>query len=432
MPTLPGVYWFEDTSHNVLYIGKAKNLRHRLKSYRLKINQVGKTKRLLAATHSLRFCVAESELQALILEAHLIHTFTPKYNIRLKDDRSPLYIIITDEEFPRVLTARKPQLQAKSYALRASFGPFPSGFKTHLVLKLVRRVFPFCNASPRDKQNHRACFYSHLGLCPGACTGLISRRQYLFIIRQLADFLQGNETKVVKALEKKMNLASKKHHYESASVYRDRLQLLANLAMKSIMPPEVDELESEVVSRSQLQVAQKTLALRGLPLRIEGYDIANLQGKYSVGSLVTFERGIATPQKYRYFKIKSVSGPNDPASLAEVLKRRLRHPEWGIPDLIVIDGGQGQVNAVKRVLHKYKLKAISYKLDWDKIPVLGIAKREELLILRNEILRLSRRSPALKLIQNVRDEAHRFARTLYHKLQQKDLLQAAKGKPLHR
>ncbi|MBI2010091.1 MAG: UvrB/UvrC motif-containing protein [Candidatus Chisholmbacteria bacterium] len=451
---MPGVYWFENASRQILYIGKAKNIRHRLRSYRLKVNQIGKTKRLLSQTHTLRFCVVDSELQALILEAHLIHTFTPKYNIRLKDDRSPLYIIITAENFPRVLTARKSQLHATSYPLRATFGPFPSGFKTRLVLKLVRRVFPFCNASSRDKEHHRACFYSHLGLCPGACTGSITRRQYLFLIRQLAEFLRGNEAVVIKTLKKKMQAASSNRDFETAAAYRDQLELLENLRKKSISSAEVDELESEVVGRSQLQVAQETLSLSGLPLRIEGYDIANLQGKYSVGSLVVFVNGRPSPAHYRYFKIKTVVGPNDPASLAEVVKRRLNHPEWATPDLLIIDGGAAQVNAVKNTLHNYKLKVYPVptgtgakslprneavrgsKLLWGKIPIVGIAKREELLILsprktsaggveilNQQALRLSRRSPALKLVQHVRDEAHRFARTLYHKLHQKDLLQ---------
>jgi len=186
-PTKPGVYWFKDSKNNILYVGKAKNLKNRLTSYQLKNNLVGKTKLLIQNTTSVGFTLLKSELQALILEARIIKALKPKYNIRLKDDKSPLYIVITKETFPRVFPVHKNKLRNYKLEISNWYGPFPSGFKTRSVLKVLRRIFPFCNATPAQKKTLKACFYSHINpgkiiqigamLSSGAIVGQIAAPQ---------------------------------------------------------------------------------------------------------------------------------------------------------------------------------------------------------------------------------------------------------------
>ena len=361
-----------------------------------------------------------SELQALLLEAQLIKTYTPKYNIRLKDDRSPLYIVITAEPFPRVLTVRKRLLRNSKFPVKNYYGPFPSGFKAKEVLKTLRKIFPFCNSTPRQKAAHHPCFYSHIGLCSGACTGRVSRREYATLIRRLTAFLSGKEILVIKSLKRTMRQRSQNQDYEAAAQIRDRLEFIAQLKTKRLGAIEKDEITQNLLPQSQVHSLQTLLKLKQAPQRIEAFDISNIQGKHGTGSMVVFVGGEPETNQYRHFKIRNLTTPNDVAMMNEVIKRRARHQEWGIPHLIIVDGGKAQVNAAKQAL-----KSIS-KSPWPKIPVIGIAKKEELVIVGNQRLRLARSSPGLKLIQKARDEAHRFARALYHKIHQKNLLKGQK------
>ncbi len=413
---------FEAKDKQIIYIGKAKNLKNRLNSYLLKTNQVGKTKQLINSAKTIRWVEVDSELQAIILEAQLIKTFQPKFNLRLRDDKSPLYIIITNEKFPRVLTSRKPsatsyeftpsevaELQATSY-----FGPFSSATQTKSILKFARRAFPFCNATLTQKKRQQACFYSHIGLCGGACIGNVTTRSYRAMIRRLAQFLSGNQDQLISALTKKMHSAAKKQQYEGANEIKNQLQAIIHLAQTQADSHFTDEVISKTKQNQALQELQQALHLPSSPRRIECYDIANLQGQFATGAMVVAKNGELDTSEYRHFKIRTLNTPHDPGMIAETIRRRLSHPEWEIPDLILVDGGITQVNAALSVTNHYPLVTNHCK-------VIGLAKRQETIVTLKGEINLPRHSPSLQLLQCLRDEAHRFSRKLHHHLHLKTI-----------
>lgn len=405
MPTSPGVYLFL-RENNLLYIGKAKNLRNRLSSYKLSLNLVGKTKTLIDNTQIAQWVETDSELQAIILEANLIKTFTPKFNLRLRDDKSPIYIVITNEPFPRVLTSRKPMNRDSRFMIQDYFGPFSSSSEVRLLLKFLRRAFPFCNATVLQKLRRQACFYYHLGLCSGACKGIVSKRTYRTMIRQLTRFLSGDFQKVINSLNKTMLMESKKLNFESASNIRNQLSLLQNLYQTNQTSEFTDEIIHKTSAQKALTELKQVLHLKDVPQRIECYDVSNLQGKFATAAMVVAINGSVTPGEYRHFKIKTLFAPNDPGMIGETISRRLKN-DWPLPNLIIVDGGITQVKAAK----KFTL-----------LPIIGLAKREETIVADEKQLHLPRYSLALQLLQQLRDEAHRFSRKLHHKLYRQSLL----------
>lgn len=410
MPSSPGVYWFSDANGKVIYVGKAKNLNNRLRSYSRLNHLLPKTKQLVTHAHQVKYQILASELQALLIEAELIRIHQPHYNILLKDDKSPLYIVITAETFPRVLPIRRSDLK-QTDRIRRIFGPFPSGKQVKTVLKLARRLFPYCNASQADKQKHKACFYSHLNLCPGACTGKITAREYQQNIRRLSLFLSGNHARILSQLTGEINRLSQAEQYETAQLLKEKYDALQYVVAHYRLSQEHQPLPqlSQDLAHESLLSLRNLLYQHGLNAaavnRIEAYDVANIMGQSAAVSMVVAENGVITKQHYRHFKIKTLKTPNDVGMLKEALARRQHHPEWGIPDLILIDGGKTQLAAAKKVI------------TWN-IPVISLAKHPDRIFLAesSSYFTLDPAHPGAKLLIQLRDEAHRFSRRLHHKL----------------
>lgn len=402
IPHQSGVYIFKAADSKVLYVGKAIDLYHRLASYFLRSNSLPKTSILVEKITSVETIMVESELEALILEANLIKQYLPPFNVRLIDDKDYLYIGITKEDFPKVITLRKKDLvKVKKY-----FGPFPSSRTVRDTLKMLRRVFPWCaNFNPKKL---KACFYYHIGLCPGACVGLISKDEYNRIIRRFSKFLEGKKQELIEELIDEMSKASLEQKYEEAAKIKKTIEGINYLTQVNRTKSYLENpnfLQDE--TNLSLKTLQNDLNLAKLPARIEAFDISNIQGKDATGSMVVLTNGEIDKSQYRKFKIRISGNPNDVGMHKEMMRRRLKHPEWPMPDLILVDGGRGQVRGVQTIL-----LSTNYH-----IPVFGLAKRMEWLYPpEGEIIKLSRKSLSLKLLQKIRDEAHRFAINYHRKL----------------
>lgn len=404
IPHQSGVYIFKDSGGEVIYVGKAIDLFHRVASYFAK-NLDARGVRLNDEIASVETIMVESELEALILEANLIKKHLPKYNSRLTDDKDYLYIGITKEDFPKVITLRRKELNS----VKKYFGPFPSSSTVRETLKRLRRTFPWCQ---NPGKGQRACFYYHIGLCPGACVGLISKQDYQKTIRRLSLLLEGRKNELVEELFAEMKKASDIQNYEEAQKIKKIIEGINYLTQVNRTKSYLENpnfLEEE--NKQGLVQLQKDLNLPTLPERIEAYDISNIQGKDATGSMVVLTNGEIDKSQYRRFKIGPLAGgsgkPNDVGMHQEMMTRRLKHKEWPLPNLILIDGGRGQVRGVY-----YVLRSVNYDL-----PIFGLAKRLEWLYPpEGEIIKLSKRSLSLKLMQKVRDEAHRFAVSYHRKL----------------
>jgi excinuclease ABC subunit C len=543
LPTKPGVYLMKDAQGTILYVGKAVNLRARVRSYfHASASYSPKIGRLVAGIADIDFIVTASELEALILESNLIKRHKPRYNVRLKDDKRYPYIKITwQEDFPKVLVVRRMKRDGARY-----FGPFTAAWAVQQTLHTLRRVFPYltCNRVITG-QDERACLYLDIGLCLGPCIGAADREEYRAMIERLCQFLEGKADKIVADLEAKMKAASDRWDFEQAAAYRDQLdaiqrvierQKIVSVAMADqdvvafaradgdacvqvffirhgrligreyfvldgtaeetdtevvasfvkqfydeaayvppeiLLPHEIDEAlviqdwlrsrrgnkvmikvprrghKRELVNMAAENAAETLAHLRaqwlvdegkqaqalgelqdhlGLdepPTRIECYDISTTQGTATTGSMVVFVKGVPRKSDYRRFRIRTVEGSDDYASMREMLRRRFRRiaeqesrdqklpggkeSTWHLlPDLLIVDGGKGQLNVALDVLDEFGLR--------DQIPAAGLAKQEEEVFLpdRSDPVRLPRSSEGLFLLQRVRDEAHRFAIT-YHR-----------------
>lgn len=400
IPHKPGVYIYRDLDGGILYVGKAVDLYSRVASYFRGTPSDPKTAALVGKIVSLETIIVQSELEALILEANLIKKHLPPYNIRLTDDKDYLYIKVTSEEYPRIITARKSELEdAKDY-----FGPFPSSRTVRETLKKLRRIFPWCT-NPYGK---RPCFYYHLGQCPGPCAGKVGQKEYNKIIDRFRKFMEGKKTELVESLTREMQEYSEKQQFESAQAAKRIITGLEYLTQPNQAHVYLEN-PNFVEDQNRLAVAQlkKDLNLPVIPERIECYDISNTGGLQAVGSLVVLTGGDIDKKWYRKFKIHMENTPNDVGMMAEMLQRRLRHSEWPKPDLILVDGGKGQVSAVAGEVTKK---------GW-KVPVFGLAKKMEWLYPADkEVIKLSRSSLSLRLLQKIRDEAHRFAIGYHRKL----------------
>ena len=423
LPHKPGIYIYKDSQGRVLYVGKAVDLYHRVTSYFSGRPDSLKTATLVEKIAVVETIVVESELEALILEANLIKKYLPIFNIRLTDDKDYLYIAITKEDFPKVITARKKDtVKVKKY-----FGPFPSSRTVKLTLKQLRKVFPWCSNPPKTARQPgvvnklptpgwkaKACFYYHLGLCSGACIGKISKEDYNKTINRFAKFLDGKKEEVLNELTQDMDKYSKNLQFEQAAQVKKTIAGIEYLLQPNRVASYLENpnfLEDQ--NKLALQQLQKDLNLPKLPARIEAYDISNIAGKNATGSMVVLAEGEIDKSQYRRFKIKISGKPNDYAMHQEMMGRRLSHPEWGIPQLILIDGGRGQARAACSKLQEKNLN----------IPVFGLAKRMEWLYPpEGDIIKLPKRSMSLRLLQKIRDESHRFAITYHRKLRNKSFL----------
>lgn len=386
LPETPGVYIMKDKSNNVLYVGKAANLKRRVSSYFLK-PQDKRLEMLIQKIAKIDFIKTTNALNALILEADLIKKYRPPFNIKEKDDRSFLFIEITDEEFPRVHLVRGKE---KKEGVR--FGPFVIAKDAKEALGLIRKIFPFSTHTPKEINSGKPCFYYQIGLCPGTCVGKISQKEYKETIKNIKLLLEGKEKNLIKKLEKDMKSYAQNLEFEKAQKIKNQITALKHL-------------EDVLFIREEKEfVKEKTKK------RIEGYDISNIGGDYAIGSLVVFEDENPKKEDYRIFKIKEIKGINDLGMIEEVIKRRLKHKEWPYPDLILVDGGENQVNVVKKVLEKENIR----------IPVLGIAKGPKRK--RNDFYGEIPEFTSKEVLIKVRDEAHRFALKNHRKLRKKEFL----------
>ncbi|MFI5241082.1 MAG: UvrB/UvrC motif-containing protein [Microgenomates group bacterium] len=423
-PETPGIYIFWQKGA-AIYIGKAINLQRRVSSY-FDINLEVKTNRMVAEADSLSFIKVTSELEALLLEAKLINVNQPKYNSISKDDKHPLYIRITKEEYPRIVTARKIEQDQDSLAF---FGPFPSSKNVFTVLRSLRRNFHYSD----HKLGKRACLYSHIGLCDPCPNEINSikdpklksdlKNEYIKSIRTVKSILSGNIEKVKKELYHEMDRYSKEQDFEIAADLRDKIQGLEYITQPKIPtdfflenPNLTQDLREKELKGLLSSIKEYFPKLKQLE-RIECFDIAHLAGSSPTASMVTFIDGDAEKSFYRHFKIKVAKGGDDYSSLSEVAKRRKNHLDtWGKPDLIIVDGGKGQVTAFLDVFE-------------ERIPIIGLAKRFETLVIPQrkdeKIIFIEKRvgkGEVLNIIQRIRDEAHRFARRYHHKLMSKNII----------
>lgn len=419
LPEKPGVYVMKDAAGQVIYVGKATSLKRRVASYWRIQEQISRHQvaDLIAAVDRIDVHVTRTVLEALILEANLIKKHLPKYNIMQKDDKSFLYLAISTDPYPKPLFVRGHELEREGKRrYKAVFGPYLQPAALRAALKLVRKFIPWSVDDPPEVSGRtRPCFDYHIGTCPGVCVGAISKREYAKIIRRLILFFEGKTERVERALERDMKKAAAEERYEDADKAKRQLYALRHIN------------DIAVLSRDEGGMFGHPRQ-RDLPInifgRIEGYDISNISGTSAVGSMVVFEDGEPKKSQYRKFKIKTVKGANDYAMLAEILRRRFAHvgarravplpDRWPLPDLIMIDGGWGQVNIAKEILREKKLA----------IPVVGIAKgfdrKQDRLIYPKDHPELGRVVEQYKVIlQRLRDEAHRFAIGYHRKLRGK-------------
>jgi len=545
LPTSPGVYLMKDAEGNILYIGKAANLHHRLRSYFGTGQKLSpKLQRMVARVADIDFFITTSEQEALILELNLIKTHRPRYNVRLKDDKTFPYLKIdTTEDWPRVYITRRLEQDGGRY-----FGPFASAKSVRQTLKMIKGIFPFRSCSRHiTGTDSRACLDYHLGRCLAPCIGVVRRQEYAEVIKEVILFLEGKQEKIVRELEKKMNKAAEALDFEKATLFRDQMQAIGKVIEAQriattvrgeqdviAFSPEKDQacvqvffirnnkltgresfvlqgtqheelhqimtsfikqfyssspyippllllqypvedtavlkgwLQSKRGARVDIQVprrgnkkqlvdivaenarqgleqlklkqlaapkeldaalaeVERELNLPRLPLRMEAYDISDIQGKAAAGSMVVFEKGEPKSAHYRRFRIRTVSAADDYAMLHEVLKRRFKRfssetstrDTWAIiPDLVLIDGGKGQLNAALSAMGE--VGAFS-------VPVASLAKENEEIFIprRAEPVILPRSSPGLQLLQRLRDEAHRFALGYYQKIRKRETFASA-------
>jgi len=421
LPTGSGVYLMKDALGRVIYVGKAVNLRSRVASY---FNSAAaediRTASLVPEIRGVDFIETESEVDALLLEARLIKDVQPRFNQELKDDKTFPYLEIRiREEFPRVEFTRKPRPRGTKL-----YGPFTNAKKLRAAIAVLQKIFRFrtCSLDIAEADERwrwfRPCLLYNINQCTAPCSFRISREEYRQNIRRLILFLDGRKKRLLREMKAEMEQASKELKFEKAARIRDEIQALDNLSLRGKLDEDVQPEVFYIDPKKGMAGLKKIFDLAQLPRRIEGVDIAHLQGGETVASLVQFIDGLPFKHGYKRYKIRSVEGVDDFASIREVVSRRfLRLSKEGesLPDLLLIDGGKGQLSAAMAAL-----EAIGVKPPL----VVSLAKREEEVYVPGEAepRRLSRHSYALRLLQYVRDEAHRFAQHYHHILRRKSTL----------
>ncbi|MEI9914045.1 MAG: excinuclease ABC subunit UvrC [Candidatus Saccharibacteria bacterium] len=423
LPTSPGVYFHKSKSGEIIYVGKAANLKSRVRQYFQKSKgHDPKTLALVDDIHDTDWMVVDSEIEALFLEAEMIRRYMPKYNILLRDDKSMVYLRIDyDSDYPTVSTTRRPLDDKARY-----FGPFLSVTALRQALKYLRRAFPY--ATKQFGNQKRASLYYHLGLDPGLEEGRTSLRDYRANLKKLMAVISGRKKQIEVELRKEMNKAAKKQDFESATKYRNQLLALESLDRQVIFS---DKEFLDISKDHALNELVSLFNLAKIPRTIEAYDISHMQGSDVVASMVVFTNGVSDKRRYRKFKMH-VNQNNDFFNMHETLSRRLKPNHlktWGVPDLVLIDGGKGQLDAA--------IKARDEN-GQSHIPFLGLAKRQEQVVIQigksnveinpsllNKLggftsesqdfilVDLPHSTNLIKLLQRIRDESHRFA-VSYH------------------
>jgi len=474
LPETAGVYCFRNAKE-ILYIGKANNLKKRIKNHFFQPSY--KDNLFIKDTEKIGYLITDSEIEALILEAKLIKKHQPKYNTLWKDGKGYYYVVFSTEKFPRVFITHQPeqkilnpkheilnkskipnsnnQKRVSDFEFRISdlncIGPFTDSKALKITLRLLRRIFPYYTANPvklakaryqARKHSAKPCPDCHLGLCPGPNP---DPKKYRQNIENLVAVLKGEKTSLLEKLKKQMFSASASQDFEKAAETRNQIFALEKVfAHKqtlfspsnplALIQPWQNYDDKWKKTRQELK---KLLGLKNNVSRIEAYDISNIQGKESTGSMVVFTKGLPDKSSYRRFKIKISGKPNDTAMIKEVLERRFRHSEWPDPDIILIDGGKGQLNAAAAALKSqfpitnfqtnpkfpaYVKTSAGRQIQKRKILVISLAKKH------NELFVEDRKKPILlkdlpqeisNLFLRLRDEAHRFARKYHLKLREK-------------
>jgi excinuclease ABC subunit C len=439
LPRKPGVYFHKDKTGSIIYVGKAAVLRNRVRQYFQKSrNRDPKTEALVAEITDIDWMCVESELEALFLEAEMIRRYMPRYNILLRDDKAMSYIRIDyDSDYPTVSTTRRPLDDGARY-----FGPYFSTLAVRQSLKLLRKIFPF--ALRRVSGQKRANLHYHLGLDPGLEEGKTSLDEYRANLRKLMAIIQGKRKTILKELERDMKRAAKAQDFERATKLRNQLFSLQGLDKQVIFS---DKEFLDISKDHALNELVNLLSMSKFPVRIEGYDISHMQGSDVVASMVVFTNGVSNKAEYRKFKTKR-NHNNDFYNMNETLKRRLSEKNrkaWGLPSLVLIDGGKGQLDAAI---------AARDEQGCSQIPFIGLAKREEQIVIKKGrelqasghsdesvkihgsgvkldekllhqlggyvtesddflLVNLPHSTNLVKLLQRIRDESHRFA-VSYH------------------
>ena len=423
MPKLPGVYFHKDKRGDIIYVGKAAVLRNRVRQYfQASRNRDPKTEALVSEIVDLDWMCVESELEALFLEAEMVRRYMPRYNILLRDDKALSYIRIDyDSNYPTVSTTRRPLDDGARY-----YGPYFSTLAVRNSLKLLRRAFPYATKRPLGQK--RATLQYHLGLDPGLEEGKTSLEDYRANLRKLIAIIEGKRKTIEKELERDMKRAAKAQDFEAATQFRNQLFALQNLHRQVIFS---DKEFLDISKDHALNELVNLLSMNCFPKRIEGYDISHQQGTDVVASMVVFTNGVSNKAEYRKFKTK-INHNNDFYNMNETLKRRLSEKNrkaWGLPDLVLIDGGKGQLDAAIQARDE---------CGCSQIPFIGLAKREEQIVMHksksglqlNEhilqelggfvsesedflLVNVPHNTNLVKLLQRIRDESHRFA-VSYH------------------
>ena len=531
IPTDPGVYRYYDDKGEIIYVGKAKNLKRRVSSYFNK-QQSGKVKVLVSRIADIKFIVVDNEMEALLLENNMIKQYKPRYNIMLKDDKTYPWICVKNERFPRVYLTRKKVNDGSIY-----FGPYPSVMTARTLLEMLRQLYPIRNCKLILKEeninngHYRPCLEYHIGNCKAPCDGSISEDDYRQMIQNIKRVIKGNIHEVLKDMKAQMMDHASRLEFEQAQVIKDKYDILENYHAKSVvcsnslfdmevfsyedagnsfyvnymkivegaiiqshsfeLKRKLDESVEELLSMAIVEIRQMmeshnikeiivpteldiklegvkfTIPQRGekldilelsqrnakqyrldteklrtlvdperhtkrilnqmkddlnlpvLPEVIECFDNSNFQGDYAVAAMTQFVNAKPNKSGYRHFNIKTVEGPNDFASMEEIIYRRYRRlldEEQRLPDLIVVDGGKGQLSSAVKILQQLGL--------FGKISIIGIAEKlEEIYFPGDSIpLYIDKRSETLKVIQHIRDEAHRFGITHHRKKFEKGFL----------
>jgi excinuclease ABC subunit C len=414
-PQTPGVYLMKDAAGRVIYVGKAKNLRARAGSYFLKAaEQDRRTADLVREIRDIDFLEAESEVDALLLESRLVKDVQPKFNSDLKDDKTFPYLqITTHEDFPRVEFTRTPRQKGVKL-----YGPFTSAGSLRGAIVVLQRIFKFrtctldIDADDEQWRWFRPCLLASIGQCTAPCNLRISKEDYRKDINRLKTFLEGGKKRLVEEMKADMLAASAALAFEKAARLRDEIRLLETLDQRGDLEENVQPEVFLVDPKKGLAGLQKVLGLERTPRVIEGVDIAHLAGDETVASLVQFIDGLPFKPGYKRYRIKTVDGIDDFKSIHEVVSRRfarLAREGAPFPDVLLVDGGKGQLSAALDALDSLGIAPPC---------VISLAKREEEVFVpgRVEPLRLSRDSFSLRLLEYVRDEAHRFAQHYHHLL----------------
>jgi excinuclease ABC subunit C len=419
-PQGPGVYLMKDSQGRVLYVGKAKNLRNRAGHYFTRAAaEDGRTADLVKLIGDIDFLPADSEVDALLMEARLVKDIQPRFNVDLKDDKTFPYLQIRmREDFPRVEFTRSPRRRGVKL-----YGPFTSAKGLRAAIQVLQRIFQFRTCGLDIKADDprwrwfRPCLLHSIHQCTAPCNFRVSKEDYRRQIRGLRLVLEGKKGKLLAEMDRAMQEASAAQQYEKAARMRDEIASLQKLSLRGQVDRDVQPEVFPIEPRKGLAGLRKILGLPKTPRTIEGVDIAHLGGDEMVASLVAFIDGLPFKPGYRRYRIRSVAGVDDFASIREVVTRRFRRlarEEEVFPDILLIDGGKGQLNAAGQA---FRLLGI------EPPQLLSLAKREEEVYRPGEAepLKLSRHSAALRLLQYVRDEAHRFAQHYHHLLRRKKL-----------